>query len=267
ESLANAVQQNEGELAALHFLVLCNQVHQRIEARHAAGYVFEISGQPDRRKMSARTRGVGFGDEALAGGELERQHDAESHRFAMQQTPGETGAGFQRVAEGMAEIEQSALANLAFIPRHDAGFAAAADRDGLFARGAAGEHFLPIGFQPGEKGRVAQESEFGDLGIAGAEFAFRQRIEQRGVGDDQDRLMEGADQIFAVARIDAGLAAPRTIDLRQQASRYLHEIEAAPDAGRGITGKIADHSATERDHQITALDAGRDDRLAYDLEG
>ena len=72
--------------------------------------------------------------QALAGGEFERQHHAESHRLAMQQTPGEAGAGFQRVAEGVAEIEQRALAGLALVARHDAGLAAAAHRDGLFAR-------------------------------------------------------------------------------------------------------------------------------------
>ena len=40
-------------------------------------------------------------------------------------------------------------------------------------------------------------------------IAGRQRVEQRGVGDHQDRLVEGADQILAVTRIDAGLAADR----------------------------------------------------------
>ena len=77
------------------------------------------------------------------------------------------------------------------------------------APGAAGEDVLPVRLQPGEERGVAEQSVFGDLGIAGAEFALRQRVEQRGVGDHQDRLMEGADQILAVAGIDAGLAADR----------------------------------------------------------
>ena len=33
EGLADAAHQNEGELAALHFLVLRDQVHQRVDAR------------------------------------------------------------------------------------------------------------------------------------------------------------------------------------------------------------------------------------------
>ena len=217
--------------------------------------------------MSAHARGIGCGDQAFAGGEFERQRHAERHRLAMQQPLRKAGAGLQRVTEGMAEIEQRAFAGLALVARDDAGLAAAADRDGVLARRTAGEYVLPVGFQPGEERGVAEQSEFGDLGIAGAEFALRQRVEQRGVGDHQNRLMEGADQILAVAGIDAGLAADRRIDLRQQRRRHLHEVEAAPHAGRGIAGEIADHAAAERDHQIAALDARRDDRLAHGFEG
>ena len=63
---------------------------------------------------------------------------------------------------------------------------------------AAGEHVLPVRLQPGEEGGVAEQPVFGDFGIAGAELALRQRVEQRGVGDHQDRLVEGADQVLAV---------------------------------------------------------------------
>ena len=74
--------------------------------------------------------------------------------------------------------------------------------------------------------------------------------------------MEGADQVLALTRIDAGLAADRGIDLRQQRCRHLHEIQPAPYARRRKAGEIADDAAAERDHQIAALDARRDDRLA-----
>src|SRR6185312_14465339 len=98
------------------------------------------------------------------------------------------------------------------------------------------------------------------------EFAGGERIEQRGVGDHQNRLVKGADQVLAVARIDAGLAADRRVDLRQQRGRHLHEIDAAAYARRGEAGEIADDAAAERDHQIAALDARADDLLADALE-
>ena len=113
-----------------------------------------------------------------------------------------------------------------------------------------------------KKRRVAEQAVFGDLGIAGAKFARRQRVERRGVGKHQDRLMERADQVLAVGGIDRGLAADRGIDLRQQRGRHLHIVEAAPHHRRGKAGEIADDAAAERDHQIAALDARRDDRLA-----
>ena len=120
--------------------------------------------------------------------------------------------------------------------------------------------------QPKNAG-IAKQSVFRDLGIAGAKLALRQRVEQRGIGEHQHRLMERADEILAVRRVDAGLAADRGVDLRQQRGRHLHEIKPAPHAGRGKAGEIADHAAAQRDHQIIALDARRDQRVADLFEG
>ena len=99
----------------------------------------------------------------------------------MEQPVGETGRGLQRMPERMAEIEQRALAVLEFVARHDRGLGAAGSGDGMFARGAALENIAVTGFQPGEERFVAEHAVFGDLGIAGAELARRQRIEHRGV--------------------------------------------------------------------------------------
>ena len=71
--------------------------------------------------------------------------------------------------------------------------------------------------------------------------------------------MERADQILAVGGIDRGLAADRGIDLRQQRGRHLHVIEPAPHHRGGEAGEVADDAAAERDDEIAALDARRDD--------
>jgi hypothetical protein len=73
--------------------------------------------------------------------------------------------------------------------------------------------------------------------------------------------MKRAEKIFSARRIDPGLAADRRVDLRQQRGRHLHEIDAAAQDRRRKAGEIADHAAAERDHQIVALDFGRDQRL------
>ena len=56
------------------------------------------------------------------------------------------------------------------------------------------------------------------------------------------------------------------IDLRQERGRHLDIIEAAADHGRRKAGEVADDAAAERDHQIAALDARLDQRLADMLE-
>jgi len=107
----------------------------------------------------------------------------------------------------VAEVEQRPLAALALVARHDRRLGAAACGDRPFARGAPGEHLAPILFQPGEERGIAQQSVLDHLGVAGAKLARRQRIKQRGVCQNQDRLMKGADQVLAVAGIDGGFAA------------------------------------------------------------
>ena len=140
------------------------------------------------------------------------------------------------------------------------------DKLGVLARRPAGEQVLPVCFQPGEEGGVAEQAVFGDLGIAGAELASGQRVEQRAIGDHHDRLMEGADQVLALGRINAGLAADRGVDLRQQCGGHLHEVQPAPDAGGCETGEVADNAAAESDDEVAALDTRGDDRLAHRLE-
>ena len=55
-------------------------------------------------------------------------------RLAVQQPVGEAGRRLERVAEGVAEIEQRALAGLALVARDDRGLGAAAHGDGVLAR-------------------------------------------------------------------------------------------------------------------------------------
>ena len=162
----------------------------------------------------------------------------------------------------MAEIEQRPLAVLARVAHDDGGLRGAADRDGPVAGRAARHDGRMIGLAPVEERRVIDEPVFDHLGIAGAKLARRQRVENGGVGDHQARLMEGPDQILAVDRIDAGLAANRAVDLGEQARGDLHEAHAAPHDGGGKTGQISNDATAQRDHEIAALDAGGEDGLA-----
>ncbi|MNV10647.1 hypothetical protein D3C71_1011830 [compost metagenome] len=65
-----------------------------------------------------------------------------------------------------------------------------------------------------------------------------------------------------MARVDAGLAANGTVDLRQKRGRDLHKAHAAAHDTGCKTGKVADHAAAERDHRVIALDTGRQHHVA-----
>ncbi len=69
-----------------------------------------------------------------------------------------------------------------------------------------------------------------------------------------------------MAGIDRGLAADGRIDLGEERGRDLHIVETAADHRGSESGEIADDAAAERQHEIAALDARRDQRFADPLE-
>ena len=65
--------------------------------------------------------------------------------------------------------------------------------------------------------------------------------------------MERTDQVLAVGRVDPGLAADGTVDLRQKRRRHLHEAHAAAQDGSGKSGDVADHPTAQRHDEVAAL--------------
>ena len=121
KACADAARQDEGQLAALHLLVLGDQVHQVVGVRQAAGDVRQCGRQADRGKMRARrARRPACGEQARAG---RRTRTPAPCRCATaspcSRRPEKPAAGFERMAEGVAEIEQRALAGLALVARDD----------------------------------------------------------------------------------------------------------------------------------------------------
>ena len=157
--------------------------------------------------------------------------------------------GFDRVAEGMAQVEQGALALFQRIAGDDLGLVLAAGGNGqgqCFAVACQqGRSFLR---QPLAKAQVAQRGVLDDLGQAGAQFAWRQGGQGSGIGNHRPGRMEGTDQVLALRQIHRGLAADRGIDHRQQAGRQLYAVDAAHPAGGGKPGQVADHAAAQGQH-------------------
>ena len=158
-------------------------------------------GRPTAARWAATRRVSSWRDQAAPGREGEGEHHADRHRLAVEQAVGIAGGGFQRVAEGVAEIEQGAgAALLALVGGDDCGLAAAGDGDRLVALRPAGDDGAPVLLQPGEECGVVDQAVFGHLGIAGAEDARAQRIEHARIGQHQARLVERADQVLAARR-------------------------------------------------------------------
>src|SRR4051794_28230845 len=167
---AYGLEQDESQLAALDLLVLRHQRQQRVGAGQAflrkAGDVLQPRRQADRGKMMLDARSSAVRNHPKLGGKLRCQHHAHGNALAMEQAVGKPGRGFQRMAKGVAEIEQRALAGFALVARDDRGLGAAGGGDGMLARGATGKDVGVVGFEPAKEGLVAEYAVFGDLGIA-----------------------------------------------------------------------------------------------------
>ena len=89
-----------------------------------------------------------------------------------------------------------------------------------------------------------------------SQFTSGQRSQRLSVDYDQPWLMKSADEILAGREVHAGLAANRSVDLREQGCRHLHESNAAQISRGGKTRQVANHSAAQRDHHVASLDPG-----------
>ncbi len=156
----------------------------------------------------------------------------------------------------MPEVEQRAgTAGLAFVLRHDPRLGGNAGGDGAFGgSGVEGDDGPAVLFEPVEKAAITEHAVFENFGITGAKFAFGQRAQRAQIGQHQRRLVERADQILARRGVDRGLAADRTVDLRQQRGGQLHEAAAALEDRAGKAGQVADHAAAQREDMVAAFD-------------
>ena len=189
----------------------------------------------------------------------ERQAQADRHRLPVQQRPAIADLRLQRVAEGVAEVQQGAAARRPLLPlivAHDLGLEGAGAQDGLRldVPVAVGQRRAVL-LAPFEEHRVADQPGLHHLRIAGPQLAPVQRAERAGVGQHQARLVEGADQVLALRRVDPGLAAHAAVHLGQQRRRHLDEGQAAQRGRGGETREVANHPAAQRDHRGPPLDA------------
>ena len=251
----------------MDLFVLLHRLQHLIRPRVPARDVLDARRQAHFTQMGLHAMGVRLVAMAKARGKPHRAGHSNRHTLAMHQ-PGAVvmGQALQRMAEGVAQIQQSAVALFGFVARHDGGFGGAAFADRLRQLRTARKHAGPIALQPGEKRRVVDDAVFHHLAITGAKFALGQAGQRIGVGQHQSRLIERTDEVLAVLRIDRGLAADGRIDLRQKACRNLHKAHAAPDDGGGKARQITHHAPAQRHHDVATLHAGGDNAFRHPFE-
>ena len=109
--------------------------------------------------------------------------------------------------------------------------------------------------EPRQERAVADRAVLDHFREARGELARRQRAQAIGVDQHGARLVERADHVLAERMVDAGLAAHRRVDLREQRRRHLHERHAALVDRRGESRDVADDAAAQRDQRGRALGA------------
>ena len=154
---------------------------------------------------------------------------------------------FCRVADGVAEVQYHAQSGVVLV---DDNYIAldlnALVNDilnvGLVVRLRNHRQDFPVG----------NVAVLNDLGHAVRKGAVRQGSEHVRVDEHEPRLIERADEVFALGQINAGLAANRGIHLREQRGRDLAQRHTAQEGRRGKAGDVADNTAAERDDQVFA---------------
>ena len=116
-------------------------------------------------------------------------------------------------------------------------------------------------FQPGEEVGAVNQAVFDNFCHAGGEFARWQAGEGGGINQHRLRLMEGADEVFALRVVHPGFAADGGIHLRQQGGRDLQAGDAALVAGSGKACNVANDAAAEGDDEAVAVIARFNQRI------
>ena len=167
------------------------------------------------------------------------------------------GGGFDGVADGVAEVEDHAEAGFFFVFADDVGFDADRGGDDMGESGGVTcEDGFGVLFHVAEEFCVVDDAGFDGLLQAGAELRRRKGAEEVGVGEDGLRMVEAADEVFAGDEVDAGLAADRGVDLREERGRNLDVADAAHVDGGEEAGDVADDAATEGEEERVAVGAG-----------
>ena len=204
-------------------------------------------------------------------GKFSSCHHANSHGFAVQ-VGAIAAEGLHHMAEGMAVVEDCPQAPLPFVGRHHQGLGLGgvlqnllqqAGAQGMAAGQPPGWICLGSGLQAREQRSIADCTRtdppianhpvLDHFGHAGTEFPIRERGQGEWIDQDQLRLVEGTNQVFAPRMVDTGFATNGGIDHGEKGGWNLHHGNAPQPTGGGKTGHVAHHAAAKGHDQRPSL--------------
>ena len=100
------------------------------------------------------------------------------------------------------------------------------------------------------------ESGLDDLGVSGDQLVARERVEQVEVAHHGAGRPERSDEVLALGRVHARLAADGRVDHAEHGRRHLHDLDAAQPGRRHEAGEVGDRSPAEADHGVGAGEVG-----------
>ena len=125
---------------------------------------------------------------------------------------------------------------------------------GLHRRGVGPDDRVPVGFERHEQRLVAERRHLHDLAHRGPALSLGEGTEGGDVDDDGRGLVEGAEQVLALGKVDAGLAADGRVDLGDERGRDLDPGHAPQVRGGEEARRIAERAAADRDERVASLD-------------
>ena len=158
--------------------------------------------------------------------------------------------GFYCVAEGVSKVEDHTQAGFTLVDADDFGLHGDGRSDDVLERDRiTSEDAFAVAFEEAKEARVTDDPCFYAFEETSAQLPRRQRFKNAYIGEDSERVMEAADEVFAGGQVDSGFAADGGINLREQRGGDLDVGDSPHVDGGQEAARVADDSSSESDEQ------------------
>ena len=167
----------------------------------------------------------------------------------------ERGRGLERVAGGVAVVEDRAWTAVALVLGHDQRLGGNAPKDDAFEhRRVALDQTRTVSLQHVEQAFVHGDGVLYNLGESVPVVRHRKRLERREVGEHGRWLPEGPDRVLRPQAVDPGLAADARVHHGQERRGHSNQPDATlPDRCRQA-GEVADGASPDGDDATATVD-------------